>query len=161
MFVCRHGVSGELLSDRGANLLSRLFIDVCKLLGVCKIIPWYTTYRGIGWLRTSIILCRRCWPNMPRSLVQVGLYISSNCCLLIGLDCILLQESHHSISFMGGTQGSQLRPLSQDLVVCIRKDIEDYRLELTHVLATAWKLAWQNIGKARWQKECYDSLAKR
>ena len=126
MVVCRHGVSGELLSDRGANLLSSLFIDVFKLLGVCKILPWHTTYRGMGWLKTSIILCRRCWPNMLRSLVQVGLYVSSNCCLLIGLDCILLQESHHSISFMGATQGFQLRPLSQDLVVCIRKDIEDW-----------------------------------
>ena len=35
--VCRHGVPGELLSDRGANLLSSLIIDVYKLLGMRKL----------------------------------------------------------------------------------------------------------------------------
>ena len=34
-------------------------------------------------------------------------------------------------------------------------------MELTHGLATAWKLARQNIGKAqKQQKECYDRQVK-
>ena len=44
--MCRHGVPGGLLSDRGANLLSRLFTDVCKLLGMQKINT--TAYRPQG-----------------------------------------------------------------------------------------------------------------
>ena len=40
-------------------------------------------------------------------------------------------------------------------------DVEDYRLELTHGLTTAWKLARQKIGKAQMrQKEYYDRQAK-
>ena len=35
--VCRHGVPGQLLSDRGPNLLSKLIQDICDLLGVKKI----------------------------------------------------------------------------------------------------------------------------
>ena len=35
--TCRHGVPKELLSDRGANLLSNLMIDICKLTGMKKI----------------------------------------------------------------------------------------------------------------------------
>ena len=35
--VCRHGVSGQLLSDRGQNLLSNLLLEVCDLLGMKKV----------------------------------------------------------------------------------------------------------------------------
>ena len=35
--VCRHGIPEELLSDRGANFLSTLVQDICKILGVRKI----------------------------------------------------------------------------------------------------------------------------
>ena len=35
--ICRHGVPKELLSDRGANLLSSLMLELCKLTGMKKI----------------------------------------------------------------------------------------------------------------------------
>ena len=35
--VCRHGAPQELLSDRGPNFLSDLFLEVCKLLDVKKV----------------------------------------------------------------------------------------------------------------------------
>ena len=35
--ISRHGVPEHLLSDRGPNFLSELFLQVCKLLGVAKI----------------------------------------------------------------------------------------------------------------------------
>ena len=35
--ICRHGVPKELLSDRGANLLSNLMLEICKLTGMKKI----------------------------------------------------------------------------------------------------------------------------
>jgi len=35
--VCRHGILELLLSDRGANILSELILDICKALGVRKI----------------------------------------------------------------------------------------------------------------------------
>ena len=35
--ICRHGVSNQLLSDRGANLLSDLILDICQLTGMKKI----------------------------------------------------------------------------------------------------------------------------
>ena len=36
--ICRHGVPGQLFSDHGAAFLSRLLKEICKLLGVKKII---------------------------------------------------------------------------------------------------------------------------
>ena len=35
--VCRHGAQRELLSDRGANFLSDLVAEVCKLFSVQKL----------------------------------------------------------------------------------------------------------------------------
>ena len=35
--VSRHGVPGELLSDRGKTFLSRLMSKICKLLGIHKL----------------------------------------------------------------------------------------------------------------------------
>ena len=35
--VCRHGAPRELLSDRGPNFLSELFLEVCKLLEVKEV----------------------------------------------------------------------------------------------------------------------------
>ena len=35
--VCRHGVPGELLSDRGAAFLSKLVLEVCRLMGTKKV----------------------------------------------------------------------------------------------------------------------------
>ena len=35
--ICCHGVPNVLLSDRGANLLSNLMLDICKLTGMKKI----------------------------------------------------------------------------------------------------------------------------
>ena len=35
--ICRHGVPRELLSDHGANLLSAVILDVCRLTGMAKI----------------------------------------------------------------------------------------------------------------------------
>ena len=35
--VCRNGAQQELLSDRGPNFLSELFLEVCRLLGVKKV----------------------------------------------------------------------------------------------------------------------------
>ena len=36
-FVCRHGVPGELLSDRGPAFLSKLMLEVCELMGTKKL----------------------------------------------------------------------------------------------------------------------------
>ena len=46
--VCRHGVPAELLSDRGANLLSELIWNVCSLLGVHKLTQLRTTPSATG-----------------------------------------------------------------------------------------------------------------
>ena len=48
--VCRHGAPTQLLSDRGANLLSGLMQDVCDLLGVKKV-QHLTTPRPMVLLR--------------------------------------------------------------------------------------------------------------
>ena len=35
--VCKHGVPVKLISDRGANFLSSLMMDICQLTGIKKL----------------------------------------------------------------------------------------------------------------------------
>ena len=46
--VCRHGSPMKLLSDKGANFLSALMMDVCKLIGIKKLNTTVYHPRGNG-----------------------------------------------------------------------------------------------------------------
>ena len=37
---CCHAIPDELLSDKGSNFLSSLIQEICKLLGVKKVLQW-------------------------------------------------------------------------------------------------------------------------
>ena len=78
--------------------------------------------------------------------MQLRTYTSSNCCLLISLDHMLLLGSCLSISSVGITHGSQLRLLSQKIKYQV--DVKEYQVELTYSLATAWKLVRHRSGKS-------------
>ena len=159
--VCRHGVPGGLLSDRGANLLSSLIMDVCRLLGMRKINTTAYHPQGDGLVENfnrtlQAMLAKHgkefgpAWDlHLQQMLFAYRVRPHSSTgespfYLLYGRDPHLPTE----------TAFSTPRTVYQ-------VDVEDYRLELTHGLTTAWKLARQKIGKAQVrQKECYDRQAK-
>ena len=52
--VCRHGVPVKLISDRGANFLSSLMMDVCQLAGIKKLNTTAYHPRGNGLVENFI-----------------------------------------------------------------------------------------------------------
>ena len=139
------GVPEALLSDRGANLLSHLMLDICKLLGVRKLNT--TTYHpqcdgAVEWFnRTLKMMLRKHASQMgnqwDRYLYGV-LWAYRNTphestgekpsYLLFGLDCC------------SPTEASLLLPSPIQLT-----DVKDYREELIMSLSTARKLAQTTI----------------
>ena len=139
-------------------MLSSLIIDLCKLLGMRKIntVAYHPQGNGLveNFNRTLQVMLGKHAKEL--ALVHLGNYISSNFCLLIGLDHILLQESRHSISFMGKTQGSQLRPLFK--TECVLGGCRGLLIGVD-----TWSGHFLKVGKAesigkvqKQQKECYD-----
>lgn len=60
--VPRHGIQGgELLSDRGATFLSKLFEEVYSLLKVCKTNTTAYHPQLVGWLSNLIAYLPTCW----------------------------------------------------------------------------------------------------
>ena len=154
------GVPECLLTDRGANLLSNLMSDVCRMLGTRKlnttayhpqcdatIERFNRTLKGM--LRKH---AARFGPQWDRYLPGV-LWAYRNTphsatgekpsFLLFGIDC------------RSPTQAAFLQVTDEPPV-----DVEDYREELMHCLSSARDLALKNIEKAqRRYKQQYDKKA--
>ena len=86
------GVPECLLSDRGANLLSHLMMDLCELLGI---IPPPTILSVMGWLSVSTKLLRRCFVNMLDGFGYSGIAISQVCCGPIGIHPTKVPTKNH------------------------------------------------------------------
>ncbi len=159
--VSRHGVPGELLSDRGQNLLSNLIREVCNLLGIKKVntTAYHPQTDGLvenmnKTLRAMIAKhahrCGTAWDSYLQQLFfayRVKPHESTGETpfhLLYGRDARLPTESALS------------QPLSPYQV-----DTRDYYSELATNLSEAWKTARQNVAVAqKRQKFQYDKKAR-
>ena len=155
--VCRHGAPQELLSDRGPNFLSELFLEVCKLLDVQKVntsgyhpqcdglverfnatltdmIAKTTQSHGRDWDRHLPYLL-----YAYRSTVQSSTR-ESPFFLLYGRDPRLPLDTTLS------------QPSTPYMI-----DVDDYKTELVAGLSDAWKLAGEQVKLAQQrQKSQYD-----
>ena len=159
--VCRHGVPAELLSDRGANLLSSLLVDLCRLLGMKKVNTTASHPQTDGLvenvnrtIRAMIAKHAHKFGNDWDKYLQQLLFAyrikphdssgESPFFLLYGRDARCPTETALS------------QPLSPYKV-----DIDDYRSEVTLGLAEAWKTAQTNIALAqKRQKVQHDKKAR-
>ena len=147
--VCRHGVPAELLSDRGANLLSSLLVDLCRLLGMRKVNTTASHPQTDGLvenvnhtIRAMIAKHAHKFGNDWDKYLQQLLFAyhvkphdssgESPFFLLYGRDVRCPTETALS------------QPLSPYKV-----DIDDYHSEVTLGLAEAWKTAQTNIALAQ------------
>jgi len=149
--ICRHEVPAELLSDQGKAFLSKLMLDIYKLLGIHKANT--TAYHT----QTDSLAERfhRTLTDMLAKRVQCS-----------GRDYVLFayrtsiqtstQESHFHLLY-----GRDPR-LPGDAVLSAPEDhrtidLRDHKMEMCERFTEAWKLAQCQIQKAQWtQKEYYD-----
>ena len=159
--ICRHGVPEHLLSDRGANFLSELEQDVCKLLPIKKINTsgYHPQTDGLVEKFNSTLInmiskvaqsSGRDWDcHLPYLLFAYRASVhesteESPFHLLYGRDPRLPSEAI-------------LNQPSSPYVV----DSSDYRVELTSSLSSAWLLARERIKIAQSnQKKQHDKRAK-
>lgn len=158
--ICRHGVPRELLSDRGANLLSELMRGVCTLTGMKKVnttaahpqtdglvenfnktlramLAKHSQTLGCNWdvHLHQLLFAYRTKPHM--STRESPFY------LLYGRDARLPTET-------------ALETLPSPYIA----DLEGYTQELSRGLVTAWQTARTSIARAqKRQKAQYDRKA--
>ena len=159
--VCRHGAPAELLSDRGANLLPSLLVDLCRLLVMRKVNTTASNPQTDGLVENVNRTIRAMiakhahksgndWDKYLQQLLfayRVKPHDSSGespFFLLYGRDARCPTETAIS------------QPLSLYQV-----DIDDDRSEVTLGLAEAWKTAQTNIALAqKRQKVQHDKKAR-
>ena len=159
--VCRHGVPHELLSDRGANFLSDIIAETCKVLGMKKINTsgYHPQTDGlvekfnstlINMLAKGVEGRAQDWDRiLPYALFAYRSSVQDSTretpfYLLYGRDPRL------------PTQTALDQPRTEYLV-----DMDDYRTELVSNLSSAWKAANENVGIAQSkQKKYYDLHSK-
>jgi len=159
--VCRHGAPQELLSDRGANFLSDLVSEVCKLFGVKKL-------NTSGYHQQTNGLCERFNSTLIQMLVKAGDRFGQDWDK--HLPYVLYA---YRVSVQDSTKESPFfllygrDPTLPTLDALLRErtpymvDLNDYKTELTTGMASAWKLAQENIATAQQrQKATYDRKAK-
>ena len=158
---CRHGAPEELLSDRGANFLSELVLEICKFLQIKKVntsgyhpqtnglvekfnstlismISKVAESSGKDWDRHLPFLLFAYRTSVHDSTRESPFY------LLYGRDAHIPSEA-----------------ISNTKVSPYLVDSNDYRHELTDSLNTAWALARKYTqGAQEKQKQAYDRTAK-
>ena len=159
--VCRHGVPGALLSDRGAAFLSKLMLEVCRLMGVKKVNT--TAYHP----QTDGLVERfnRTLTDMLAKTVEAqgANWDERLPYVLFAYRTSLQQSTLESPFFLLYGRDAQL-PLEE--VMCPEPtrhpiDLSDYKMELSSSMAEAWEIARTSIKKAqRRQKQQHDRKAR-
>ena len=100
LIVCRHGAPRELFSDRGANLLSDLVAEVCKLFDIQKV-------NTSGYHPQTNRLCERfsfrCCPRRLSALDMTGTGTCPMFCMLFRWQCKSPHRSPHSFCYTAET----------------------------------------------------------
>ena len=158
--VCRHGVPEELLSDRGANFLSDLILEMCSLLGIRKVNTsgYHPQTDGLVEKFNSTIT------NMISKSVAVSVEWDKQLPLLLFAYRTTIQESTRESPFflLYGRDPrlpttSAMEPPRPEYTV----DLDDYKSELVTCLVKAHECAREQIKKAQVrQKKFYDVHAK-
>ena len=160
--ICRHGVPRELLSDRGANLLSDLIQYICQITGMKKIntTAYHPQTDGLvenfnKTLRAMIAKHAQKFGNCWDKYVQHLLFAYRS------KPHESTQESPFYLLY-----GRDARIPTETALSTVRTpyqvDIDDYKLDLVTGLTESWKIARTNIARAqKHQKTYYDKKAKK
>ena len=158
---CRHGAPELLLSDRGANFLSDLFTEVCKLLNISNVNTsgFHPQTDGLVEKMNSTVIAMlskvvetsgRDWDkHLPYILFAYGAAVHAS-----------TRESPFYMLYGRDPRLPDATVLSQ-IPSPYLVDSDDYKEELTTSLTTAWTAAKACIkGAQDKQKRAYDKKAK-
>ena len=143
--VCRHGAPHELLSDRGANFLSELVAEVCKLFDVQKL-------NTSGYHPQTNGLCERFNSNVIQMLAKTverfGHDWDRHLSYVLYAYRVSVQESTRESPFflLYGRDPTLpvLEALSRERSPYV-VDLDDYKTELVAGLSSAWQTAQECI----------------
>ncbi len=147
--ICRHGVpcERELLSDHGANLLSTVIQDVCKLTGMAKVNTTVYHPQTDGLVENFTRTLRSMLAKHSREFgPEWDVYLQQ----LLFAYRTKPRDSTGESPFFGLWQGCETAYgvfWIQFLLHLV--DSEDYQVELSRGLPTAWEVARSKIGKAQ------------
>ena len=158
--ICRHGVPEELLSDRGANLLSTMILEICKLTGMKKLNT--TSYHP----QTDVLV-----ENFNRTLrAMIAKYCETYGTnwdeylqrLLFAYRTKVHETTNESPFFL--LYGRDARIPTESTLDYQKSpylvDCDDYKIELMDSLSEAWRVAKQNIASSQnRQKTQHDNRA--
>ncbi len=155
--IVRHGVPEHLLSDRGANFLSALVQEVCKLVGTTKLNTsgYHSQCDGLVEKFNGTLV------NMlSKSVSKYGRDWDQHLPYLLFAYRVAVQESTQMSPFYL-LYGREPRVPTETALnkprTVYQIDFPDYCSELVAHLSDAWALAHQNIKKAQSkQKKQYD-----
>ena len=155
--VCRHGVPGEVLSDRGASFLSKLTLEICQLMGTKKVNT--TAYHP----QTDGLVERfnQTLTNMLAKTVEKnGTNWDVQLPYVLFVYRTSIQESTAESPFFL-MYGRDARPPTSEVLSVIPSrypfQLDDYKSEVVKSFGEAWELAKDNIKKA--QKYQHDKKA--
>ena len=159
--VCRHGVPRELVSDRGANLLSHLMQEICEEFGIKKVnsTSYHPQTDGLvenfnKTLRSMLAkYARQLGDNWDEHLQHVLFAYRTKPHESMGESPYYLLYGRDAYLPLDATLSKPRNPYQIDL--------DDYRIELVAGLSEAWQLAQSEIKKAqKHQKKQHDKKAK-
>ena len=159
--VCQHGIPEELLSDRGANFLSSLIQNVCKILGMKKIniSGYHPQTDGLVEKFNSTLTAM-----IAKSCDVRDREWDDQLPFLLFAYKVSVQESTRDFPFYL-MHGRDPHISTETVLTSSRSpyavDTDDYEVDLCSNLSTTWELAKTNIGKAQVaQKSYYGRFSK-
>ena len=158
---CRHGAPQELLSDRGANFLSEIVLEVCKLLNIKKV-------NTSGYHPQTDGLVERFNCTLSHMIAKCAQKNGSNWdkhlpFLLFAYRATIQESTRESPFYL--LYGRDPRLPTDSVLNYVKSpyvvDVDDYKTAMTIALSEAWKTAQENIKSAQEkQKRNYDRHSK-
>ena len=153
--ICRHGIPEQLLSDRGANFLSDLILEICKVLGVKKLNTSGYHLQTDGLVKkfnsTLTNMIAKSCESRPYDWDQQLPY------LLFAYRVSAQESTKDSPFFL--LYGRDSRVPTESALSFQRSpyviDYDDYKEELMDNLSSAWKNAQMHIARAQSNQKRY------
>ena len=156
-FIPRHGVPRELLSDRGTSFLSKIMMEVYKLLGTHKVNTTAYHPQGDGLVER---MNRSLLNMLSKSAESNGSDWDERLPFVLFAYRASTQESTKESPFYLLYGRDPQLPTSEMLepqIDRITYNLDDYKTEMVKHMSEAWKLAQENVKHAqKSQKKHYD-----
>ena len=163
-YISVFGAPARLLSDRGANFMSSVVEEMCKILGIKKLwtMPYHPQTNGMvdRSHQTIMRMIRKLGEdktaNWPSHLAEIAHTYNTTHSTVTGYSphyLVFGQRSRLLVDFYFPTIGSSKAPMREASTKCVDEYIASVWDKLR---TTLWEAQPQSIVEAHWQKWYYD-----